>query len=191
MLRKNLVVAVVLSAPAFAFAHAGHTDSFMAAITHPFTGWDHLLAMLVLGLLAARYRNENAGYLPTSFVLGMITSAYLTQTGALQAVVPFAEIGIALSLVSFGILAAAKRHLPLATACAVALVFGAFHGIAHGLELPAQQGLVLIGLALSTAALHGLGYMVGRPLQAHLSWVLRSIGVATCLAGVSALLVGA
>ncbi len=54
-LRKSLFALALFLSPAVAFAHAGHDHSgVMAGLAHPVFGLDHLLAMLAVGLWAAR-----------------------------------------------------------------------------------------------------------------------------------------
>ena len=54
---KAVFAIALLGASGAAFAHPGHeTMSFMAGLTHPPSGADHLLAMLAVGLYAGRQK---------------------------------------------------------------------------------------------------------------------------------------
>ena len=49
-------------------AHPGHADTFMNAILHPFLGWDHLLTMLIVGVMASILSPKKGIVLPILFV---------------------------------------------------------------------------------------------------------------------------
>jgi urease accessory protein len=49
-----LVGVLVLGFSSAAFAHPGHGGGFPAGMAHPFTGLDHMLAMVAVGLWASQ-----------------------------------------------------------------------------------------------------------------------------------------
>ena len=52
---KFLAAVLLLAASSTAFAHPGHNVSgFAAGLMHPFSGLDHLLAMVAVGIWAAQ-----------------------------------------------------------------------------------------------------------------------------------------
>jgi urease accessory protein len=179
---------VVLGLPALALAHVGGDGAahhgFTAGFTHPFTGIDHLLAMLLIGLWSATL-TRRWWVAPTAFVTMLLVGALLASAGlALPAVEPV----IALSLVLLGALLAARTAWPAAAMAAVAALFAMFHGAAHGAEL---QGLeALAGMVLATALLHGIGLFAGHALRRHGAWWPRAAGIAASLVG-AVLLYGA
>jgi urease beta subunit len=104
-LRFSLGLAV-LGLPALALAHVGADGAahhgFVAGFTHPFTGIDHLLAMLLIGLWSASL-TRRWWVAPLAFVSMLLVGALLASAGlALPAVEPV----IALSLVLLGALLA-------------------------------------------------------------------------------------
>ncbi|MDX5445820.1 MAG: HupE/UreJ family protein, partial [Zoogloeaceae bacterium] len=85
-----------------ALAHPGHESaSFFSGFGHPIGGADHLLAMLAVGLLAARQAGRARWALPAAFVLTMLAGAGL---GAIGVALPAVETGIALSVLVLGLL---------------------------------------------------------------------------------------
>ncbi|HMO45799.1 MAG TPA: HupE/UreJ family protein [Rubrivivax sp.] len=180
VLRSTLGLGV-FALPALALAHAGSDGGghpgFAAGFTHPFTGIDHLLAMLLIGLWSATLLRR-AWVAPLAFVAALLAGALLAAAGLrLPAVEPL----IALSLVLLGALLAARTAWPVAAMAAVAALFALFHGAAHGAEL---QGLsALAGMVLATALLHAIGLLAGHALQRHSVWWPRTAGIAASLAG--------
>ena len=113
MIRRRLPLSLLLGACAPAvFAHqAGlhHADA-LSAFLHPFGGFDHLLAMIIVGAWAARARSADRLCAPIAFCLALATGALLAAHGR---VAPGAEGLIALSLVVLGPLAAQAGLLEL------------------------------------------------------------------------------
>jgi urease accessory protein len=139
--KKYLMLAICLVALPAA-AHPGHAAGFAAGLAHPFTGLDHLLAMLGMGIWSRKQGQALA--IPVTFVLMMAVGA-LAQFG-----VAAPESWIAASVVLTGLLLVSKR-LPPAAALMVAGAFALMHGQAHGRELP--QLASAAGYLLSSAAL--------------------------------------
>lgn len=179
---------VAITAPALALAHvggdAGTHHGFAAGFTHPFTGIDHLLAMLLIGLWSATL-TRRWWVAPLAFVAMLLVGALLASAG-LQ--LPAVEPVIALSLVLLGALLAARTAWPAAAMAAVAALFALFHGAAHGTELQGMDALA--GMVLATALLHGVGLLAGHALQRHSVWWPRAAGIAASLVG-AVLLFGA
>jgi urease accessory protein len=175
-------------APTLALAHvggdAGAHHGFASGFVHPFTGIDHLLAMLLIGLWSATL-TRRWWVAPLAFVAMLLVGALLSSAG-LQ--LPAVEPVIALSLVLLGALLAARTAWPAAAMAAVAALFALFHGAAHGGEL---QGMAALGgMVLATALLHAIGLFAGHALQRHSVWWPRAAGIAASLVG-AVLLFGA
>jgi len=187
VLRLALGLAV-LNLPALALAHVGSDGSahhgFGAGFAHPFTGIDHLLAMLLIGLWSATL-TRRWWVAPLAFVAMLLVGALLAAGGPR---LPAMEPAIALSLVLLGGLLAARTAWPAAAMAAVAALFALFHGAAHGTELMGLEALA--GMVLATALLHGIGLFAGHVLRRHSAWWPRAAGIAVSLFG-AALLFGA
>lgn len=146
-----------------AFAHSGdHTlAGFTAGFAHPFSGLDHLLAMLAVGLWAARQGGHARWALPAAFLAAALAGVGWAAAGG---VLPALETGLALSVLLLGLLVA-TRGTGLAAGVAVAAGFAVFHGYTHGIELAAAPSMLsaLVGFVLASASLHlaGLGMGIG------------------------------
>ncbi|MDB5765762.1 MAG: ureJ [Collimonas fungivorans] len=155
-----LAFAVLSIAPAF--AHPGHPDAFgfNNGFAHPFSGIDHLLAMLAVGLWAAQNKRSALWVLPLAFPLMMVVGALLAFAG-LQ--MPGVETGIAASVAVLGLLIAFAIRMPVWASASVVSVFALFHGYAHGSELPHGASALWygVGFVAATALLHLLGLAVG------------------------------
>lgn len=161
-----VAAAVAASLPSAAWAHAGHEHAvgFVSGFAHPFGGLDHLLAMVLLGVWAGQAGGRATWALPLAFVSAMIAAGILGMAGT---GLPAIELGIAGSVVALGLLLALQARLPLAGAVAVTAVFAAFHGHAHGMEMPGAANPLLYGagFAIATALLHGAGIAIAQGLR--------------------------
>ena len=183
--RSVLAAAALTSLSGAALAHPGHAPaSFATGFAHPLGGLDHLLAMLAVGLYAARQAGAARLLLPAGFVLAMLAGAGL---GALGLALPAVEAGIAASVLVLGLLVAVQTRMPWPLAAALAGVFAFFHGAAHGYELAGGSALnslaALAGMALGSATLHVAGMALGRAVLQRHQWLVRLAGGATATLG--------
>lgn len=192
-LGQAVLPAILLASLALpAAAHPGHdAGGFATGFAHPFGGFDHLLAMLAVGLWAAQYaaRSDNRislWLLPAAFVLPMGAGFLLALNGL---VLPGVETGIALSVLLLGLAVAFAVRPPLAAAMAVTAIFALFHGHAHGAEMgAAAAGVYAAGMLLATALLHGLGLVAAQLAQRVAVPVLtRAAGAAVAVTGIAIL----
>jgi urease accessory protein len=187
LLRVALAATLVL--PALCLAHTGadaggHHDAISAmwsGFLHPFTGADHLAAMLAVGIWSA-LAMRRVWVAPLAFVSMLSVGAVL---GALNIALPAVEPMIAASVLALGLLIAMRWRLPSWAGALVAGTFALFHGNAHGLEFsgPAHTGALMSMLA-ATALLHAAGIALGRWLPTHAPWLPRAGGVALAAFGV-------
>lgn len=183
----RLVCLLLLSSfAAGAAAHEGHAESFVAAFAHPFVGWDHLLAALLIGVLAARTGAAGALLLPTAFAGGTAAGITLALWFG-QAWLPAAwlEPVLASTVVLFGLAVAFVRAVPIGTGF-VCMLLGLAHGAAHGAEVPSSFAPAL-GLVAATASLHAAGYVCARAARGRSAWLVRGSGAAAALVGLVAL----
>ena len=170
-----------------AFAHPGHLvgNGFTAGLLHPFTGMDHLLAMIAVGLWAAQRGGRYRFVIPASFVAMMALGAVAGVSGI---GLPLVEPGILGSLIVFGLLIALDARLPLAAGMAVIGGFALFHGYAHAVEMPSQAHLAVFGsgMLLSSIALHLVGIGTGRLGNTQIRQVaVRAVGGLIAVAGLA------
>ena len=139
-----------------------HMD-LLTGVEHPFSGLDHILAMVAVGLWAAQLGGRALWSVALTFVLTMAAGGAL---GFLGVPLPMVELGIAGSVVVLGVLVALASRLPLAVSMALVGLFALFHGYAHGAEMAAESSALWYGLGfmLATATLHALG--IGMALAA-------------------------
>lgn len=190
MKARNLVALSAMALPTIAMAHPGHNLSpgFMAGALHPWSGVDHVLAMLAIGLWAAQQGGRMRWAVPLSFVLLMLAGDAMGVAGLQFGAV---EQGIAASVCVLGLLLATATRLPLMASVTVAGGFALFHGYAHGIEAPLQTNAwsYMSGFALSTLALLGLGFALATILlKRHQTTALRWTGAAIAASGFALLL---
>jgi urease accessory protein len=177
--------------PVLAHAHPGHdghdlTWDFAGGAIHPLTGWDHLVAMVAVGLWAARLGGRSRWLVPAAFVSVMALGAGFGRDGFAPAA--GIEQGIAASIFVLGLLIAASVRLPTAAGMAVVAVFALFHGTAHGMEMPVTAGGFSYGAGFiaATVLLHAVGLGLGVALRKQQA-VARFTGAALALTGAAAL----
>jgi urease accessory protein len=147
------VAAIAASVP----AHAHHAmdgcapetlaEGFLSGLAHPVIGLDHLLAVVALGALAARFRAGAAAAI--LFVLATILGTAVHQ---LEVDIPAVELVIALSVVGFGAALAFRTASTRATWLSVAaLLAGLAHGYAYGESIVGAEASPLSGYLLGFA----------------------------------------
>lgn len=217
---KRALIALAALLPALAFAHIGadagshHSSAFLSGFTHPFTGLDHMVAMLMVGvwsMLASQSSGSpkigatptggglaSAGQTGGSFFRHSLRSALVTPAAfasvlLLGALAGFAgslggvEAMIAASLLVLGLLVALGVKLPVWAGALIAAGFAFFHGFAHGTELPAERAAAaLAGMVLGTVLLHVAGMALARFGLSRNVWLPRLAGAA--VAGFGAVL---
>lgn len=146
--------------PVMAIAHPGHHHhaeaNFWTGFVHPFTGLDHFMMALALGVLlwktATQWRVIGSLGLAVALVGGFALGASQMLPSTIT------EYGI---LASLAVLAVAMLKKASSVFVAAVLGLAAFHGVAHGTELAmggqvAQQILGMLAAMLMILAL-GLG----------------------------------
>jgi urease accessory protein len=173
---------------AHAHVEGGQAAGFSSGFHHPWSGWDHILAMVAVGLWGAQLGAPAVWLLPVVFPMVMAMGGFL---GLLKIPLPGVEYGIALSAVALGAMVLGEVHsnkkaFLVFAACLVGF-FGLFHGHAHGTELQEGHNALMysIGFVIATGLLHACGIAIG--LIHH--WpagkvALRVSGAAIALAGV-------
>jgi urease accessory protein len=140
-----------------AMAHPGHGagSGLAAGLLHPLTGFDHLLALLALGLWSSQ--QSQGIVLPPVFLVLMALGA--SCAGLLQdGMLPALETSISATVLLLGGLAAAALRMPPQLAVALVGLCGFLHGLAHGRELAGMASGA--GFLLASALLMGVGMAV-------------------------------
>jgi urease accessory protein len=152
------LLSLAIATPAFAHpGHGGH--EFVDGWLHPFSGIDHLLAMVAVGLLAVRMGGKAIWIMPCTFILAMLAGGGLAELGVPM---PGVEWWIAASVLALGVMVAATSVLPLKYGAALVALFAVFHGHAHAAEMVGTSfAAYAIGFVLATAVLHASGIAIG------------------------------
>ena len=113
-----LVALALMLAAAPAWAHFGRAvgGGWQEGFAHPFTGLDHVVAMVAVGLWATQLPRSAIWLLPTIFALFMAVGVSLVPAGV---ALPGAEDGTAISVAVLGVLLAVAARPPLAIGGAV------------------------------------------------------------------------
>jgi urease accessory protein len=188
----SAALAAILVVPSVAFAHTGVGDTlgFVHGFSHPLSGLDHVLAMVMVGVLAWQLGGRAVWIVPMTFVLVMALGGALGMMGV---AVPFVETGIVLSVIVLGAVVALGIQAPVAIAAGIVGLFAIFHGHAHGAEMPAAAGgmAYAAGFMIATATLHAAGlasgYLIEKIGDRHGTFATRAAGGIASLAGVGLL----
>ncbi|MDH5325122.1 MAG: HupE/UreJ family protein [Gammaproteobacteria bacterium] len=165
-MRKATVMKVMLTLllllPSLALAHTEDDgNGFISGLLHPIFGYDHLLAMLCVGIVSAQLGGRNIWVIPTQFVAFMVLGGVL---GANAVLFPFVEVNIALSVVLLGLaIVFANKNRSVIPIMLFVAFFGTSHGYAHGVEMPGSASPVFysFGFVVSTSLIHLLGVAIG------------------------------
>ena len=157
--RHRLPLAVILmvalassiaAAPAWAHFGGAIGGGWREGFAHPFSGLDHVVAMVAVGLWATRMPQSALWLLAPIVPLFMALGVSMVPAGW---VLPGAEDGTAISVAVLGVLLAVAARPPLAVGAAVTALFGVVHGYAHGAEMPETATPLLYGAGLITATM--------------------------------------
>ena len=180
-----LALAISLhSSSAAAHTGTGLPGGVVQGFAHPFGGFDHLLAMVSVGLWGAFLGRPLIYALPVVFPVVMVVGAALAMFGV---PLPRVEIGVALSVLVLGLCIAAAWKAPIVVAAPIVAVFAVFHGYAHGRELPSAAEPVgySVGFVFATGLLHVLGIGLGALAdQPRAAIFVRALGASIACAGV-------
>jgi urease accessory protein len=188
-MRRVIPLSIALL-PVLAHAHNGvdaglhHGLPWMQGFVHPFTGLDHLAAMLTVGIwsvLSFRHQGRVMWWVPLSFASLLLVGGIAGVAGI---VLPLVEPMIAVSLLALGLLVAWRVRLPLPMSAGLVGTFAVFHGLAHGSELPA---VALVGMVAGTLVLHLSGMTLGHFVLARHVWLPRLAGFAVAAFGLGLL----
>jgi len=154
----SAVASLTLVASTDAYAHTGAAGpgGFGRGVAHPFAGFDHLIAMIAVGVWAARRGGRSVWFVPVAFLLLMTIGAIL---GAIGIAVPFAGAAVVLSLFVFAMIVVAAVKLPMWASLAIVAGFALLYGDMHGTAMAPNAAALSYGAGflLATALLHATG----------------------------------
>ena len=162
--------------------------SFLAGLTHPVLGLDHLLAMVSVGIVSTIIGGRAIWTVPGMFVVMMAVGGSAGWVG-LPVGSQVVELAIAMSVILLGGVIAWGRAIPTPAAIAAVAFFGFFHGFAHGAEIPEMADPIVyaVGFMLGTILLHLTGVLIGEVAKRYQygPLVLRGAGVLFVTIGAS------
>jgi urease accessory protein len=170
-----------------AVAHTGaeHAASFASGFAHPWSGLDHLLAMVAVGLWAGLVGGRALWTWPAAFVAVMLAGGLVGVAGV---PLPMVEPGILASVIVLGLLVLMAARLPVWVGALLVALFAVLHGHAHVAGLPAAGAAAsyCVGFALATAALHALGLGIAYVASGNRGrLIVRGAGAAVATAGIA------
>lgn len=174
-----------LTAPAHAHTSDGVAAGFLSGFLHPILGYDHLVAMVAVGLWGAFLGAPAIWLLPVVFPTVMAIGGAIGISGIH---LPAVEHLVGGSAVVLGACVALALRAPLWIAAILVGAFAIFHGHAHGTELPhATDPLAYaLGFVVATGLLHvagiGLGLLSRFPSG---EYAVRALGVAITVVGLA------
>lgn len=179
-----LTGALLLAATAAA-AHTGEAagGGFATGFLHPILGWDHVAAMIAVGLWGAFLGPPAIWLLPVTFPLVMAVGGALGGAGV---PIPGIETGIAGSALVIGVAVMLALRPPLVVAAVIVGFFAVFHGHAHGTEMPAAANPLgyAAGFVIGTGLLHLAGISFGLLARSRTgAMAVRALGGMIALAG--------
>ena len=184
-LKNSLWPLLLLLWPLTASAHVepGQAVGFVTGLRHPWSGFDHILAMIAVGIWGAQLGAPAIWLLPVTFPMVMAFGGFL---GLIGVHLPGVEFGIAASALLLGTMVCVEARPKLIWAAVLVGAFGLYHGHAHGTELPAGQSGMLysMGFVIATGGLHAIGIALGliHPWPAG-RWALRAAGAGIAMMG--------
>ena len=160
-MNKSIICAalVYLFSTKITFA-VGDTANVLSGLLHPILGFDHLIAMVAVGLLSIQIGGKHILGLPVCFVFILFIGALI---GLLAIPIPQVEGVISLSVIVLGIAIASQSRIGIWIAYPIVAIFAFFHGHAHGGEIPSlgNPTSYITGFLIASAILHFLGIGIG------------------------------
>ena len=157
--RDNAIVlfALLLAQPAQA---AGSANSLISGLLHPVLGFDHLMAMVAVGLLSIQLAGRHIYRLPVCFVFVLLLGAL---AGLVNVPLPQVEGIISVSVFILGLAILSGGRIGALLSYPIVAVFAFYHGYAHGAEIPtlANPATFIAGFMAASAILHLLGVAIG------------------------------
>lgn len=161
---SSIIILLATLTPLSLLAHGSHGTGFVAGLTHPIFGLDHLVAILGIAILGfGLFKNRN--WLPTlSFISTMLLGALL---GINNEALSFTEGVIVFSVLATGLLLVFKIVSPSILLAITFAFFGFFHGHAHGVEMPQESNipLFILGFILGVVIISAIGWAISKILK--------------------------
>ncbi|TCS38994.1 HupE/UreJ family protein [Reinekea marinisedimentorum] len=135
LIHSSIVLLVGAGLSTGALAHAGHEQhsSFMTGLLHPLTGWDHLAALLLVGVFVAVSAKKAAfgliAFVSFMLVAGFTAGVYWSQAHSVEGLVLASLFALPVCLLLYLKTGALKALALMALG-----IFSACHGVVQGAE---------------------------------------------------------
>lgn len=176
--------------PQTAHAHPSEMHGFLAGFLHPWTGADHLAAMLAVGWWAALRSKESLWELPMATLAGVIAGSCAAVASPVLQVVEAVTVP---TIIALGLLISIRPRVGRAAALAIAACCGSIHGYAHGAQLQVGGAVwsTIAGFVLATSVLQLTGVLVcAAMLRHHMRSLVRAAGAGIAVVAALVLAVG-
>lgn len=187
--RLALLAVAAMLTPAAALAHPGDTlaAGMLAGLAHPWTGLDHIAAMVAAGLWSVHTASRATPRFLLATAVGIVAGAWV---GAYWDVFTLAETITAASAVTLGLFAAVATRTRVSPAAMLVALFCFFHGYVHAAETPNQfsHAAFTAGFLTSMLTLQVLGAMIAVAAAKRVA-LMRWTAACCAVAGLSTLLV--
>lgn len=178
------LLAIVLPGTAMA---AGPGLSYEEGLLHTLFGLDHLIAMIAVGLISSQIGGRAVWQVPAIFVIALVIGGaaglIMPESGARDWILSTSEVVIMLSdlilVLAIIWLWPGRSGGPLSAVGIFIIIFGFFHGFAHGGEIPdgAIPLFYVLGFATTSIVMHVLGVGIGELARAVFAAVLLGISI--------------
>ena len=143
--------------------------------------------MVSVGIISAQIGGRAIWTVPSAFVIMLILGGIFGFSLIVDNFY-FVEIGIIFSVILLGLAISIEKKIPTNLIMVFVGLFGLFHGIAHGLEIPAAASpiLFILGFIIGTTGLHLFGVAIGHyAIKTSISLkILRLTGVTFAIYGI-------
>jgi urease accessory protein len=158
-----------------------HSRAMLVGLQHPLSGWDHCLALVAIGTVAAMMTRKNL-FLPALMLGGLVVGGALGLGGGVMPQIPF--LAAAVLLAAGGVMTLQSKAMSLLMATTTA-AFGLWQGATHALMVNshAALGSYAAGFLMGSAALMFAGALVAVLARRLPARVQRLAGASMAVAG--------
>lgn len=177
-LPKTALATALLSLSPLAMAHPNHVlasstnliEAVTAGLMHPFSGLDHVVLAVGMGLLFANHKKLGLGVLLTGLMVGFMAGLTFTlNSGVVEAAILLSVVVTAVAVLAQHTRFANAHASGFFALTAVSLLgLTLFHGMAHALEMPV--GSVTVGFASGVAVAMTVLFGIGASMM---TWIAK------------------
>ncbi len=165
------LILIAFLLPSLAFGQYDAGQSYEKGLFHTLFGLDHLIAMIAVGLISSQIGGRAVWQVPAIFVIALVIGGaaglIMPESGTRDWILSASEIVIMLSdmilVLAIIWLWPGQTSRALGAVAIFIIIFGFFHGFAHGGEIP--EGAIalfyVIGFATTSILMHILGVGIG------------------------------